>query len=658
MAAMGDIVFVSRAGEFAFSNPVTILTASRLNEVNSCLQQVAAGVAQGLYAAGFLTYEAAPAFDSALCAHPPGDLPLAWFGLYRAPAQPRQPPPDKALAGSLAACPSSLAELGQAGKTSFRVGPWQALVNAKTYHQQVRRIRDLIVAGDTYQINYTFPLQADFKGNTLDWFRQLCTSQQADHCAFIQAGRFHLLSASPELFFKKDAGVLTTRPMKGTARRGRWPAEDCQAAQALAASAKERAENVMIVDVLRNDMGRISRIGSVNVARLWELEHYPTVWQMTSTVVSQSEASVPEILAALFPSGSVTGAPKIHATEIIRALEPYPRGIYCGTIGWWAPDGKAEFNVAIRTVTVDTETGTARYHVGGGITHGSSPEKEYAECLAKAEVLTQPLPVFELLESLRWDGSYFLLREHLDRLAESADYFDFPFSRPAVETALHQYLLPDPARPRKSASLRQGKADQIGLEQAPFLKIRLLLSRDGSCRVEGEPLKSPAPPTRVSLEQALSRVEGRVETCQSANRALTGAYEQERRSCEICGLRVGLAAAPVDKDQVWLYHKTTCREIYRQALLSRPDCDDVILWNRRGELTESTIANVVLELDGRLWTPPVACGLLAGTFRRHLLETGAIQERVLRRDDLRRAQAIHLINSVRRWMDVQWMDPT
>ncbi|MFH1969851.1 MAG: chorismate-binding protein, partial [Verrucomicrobiota bacterium] len=312
MSALGDIVFISRAGEFAFSNPVSILTATRLNEVHPCLQRVAAGVSQGLYAAGFLTYEAAPAFDAALCAHPSGDLPLVWFGLYRAPAQFRQSLSGEALAGL--------------GKASFRVGPWKALVSAATYHQQVRRIRDLIVAGDTYQINYTFPLQADFQGDTLCWFRQLCASQQADHCAFIQTGRFHLLSASPELFFKKDSSKLTTRPMKGTARRGRWPAEDCQAARSLAKSAKERAENVMIVDVLRNDMGRVSRIGSVEVARLWELERYPTVWQMTSTVVSQSEASVPAILAALFPSGSVTGAPKIRATEIIRALEPYPRG--------------------------------------------------------------------------------------------------------------------------------------------------------------------------------------------------------------------------------------------------------------------------------------------------------------------------------------------
>ncbi len=580
MSVLGDIVFVSRTTERVFSNPVGILAATRLTEVKDCLRQVAVKVSQGFYAAGFVTYEAAPAFDAAFCAHPPGDLPLAWFGLYSAPAQLRTKPE---------------------GAASFRIGPWQALVSAADYHRQVGRIRDLIVAGDTYQVNYAFPLQADFQGDTMAWFKQLCASQQADHCAFIQAGRFHLLCASPELFFKKNADSLTTCPMKGTARRGRGPAEDIQAAQALAASTKERAENIMIVDVLRNDMSRVSRAGSVNVTRLCALERYPTVWQMTSTVVAQSRASVPEILAALFPSGSVTGAPKIRATEIIHALEPHPRGVYCGTIGWWAPDGQAEFNVAIRTVTIDTQAGTARYHVGGGITHGSVPNKEYAECLAKAEVLARPLPDFELLESLRWDGGYCLLREHLDRLAQSAAYFDFAFSRPAVEKALHQYPLPVPTKP-------------FGHAPAPTLKVRLRLNRAGGCRVEGEQLLPSAT------------------------------------------LRVGLASAPVDEDQVWLYHKTTCREIYRQALQSRPDCDDVILWNRRGELTESTMANVVLEFDNRLWTPPVTCGLLAGTFRRHLLETGALQERVLHRTDLRRAGAIHLINSVRRWIKVQWVE--
>ncbi len=382
MAALGDSVFVSRAGTLAFSNPALTLTAARLAEVKPCLQRVAAEVARGFYAAGFMAYEAAPAFDAALCAHPPGDLPLAWFGLYRAPVRSLPPP--------------AAARPAETGTVPFRVGPWNALVSAATYYRQVRRIRDLIVAGDAYQINYTFPLQAGFQGDSMSWFQRLCAAQDADHCAYIQAGRFHLLSASPELFFKKDKENLITRPMKGTACRGRCPADDSRVARSLAASAKERAENVMIVDVLRNDLSRISRVGSVKVARLCELERYPTVWQMTSTVVAQSRSSVPDIFSVLFPSGSVTGAPKIHATEIIRALEPHPRGIYCGTLGWWAPDGRVEFNVAIRTVTIDVQTGVARYHVGGGITHGSSPEQEYAECLAKAGILARSLPDFKI----------------------------------------------------------------------------------------------------------------------------------------------------------------------------------------------------------------------------------------------------------------------
>ncbi|MBI2441773.1 MAG: aminodeoxychorismate synthase component I [Lentisphaerae bacterium] len=583
MPAPGDIVFVSRRSQLAFSNPVRIFSAIALAEVKPCLQRVAAEVAQGLYAAGFLSYEAAPAFDPALSAHPGAELPLAWFGLYRAPAS---GPPQQI-----------------SNQASFQVGPWQALVSAETYHRQVQRIRELIVSGDTYQINYTFPLQAAFQGDTFAWFQQLCAAQQADHCAFAQAGRFHLLSASPELLLKKDGAALTMRPMKGTARRGRSAEADRQAARALAESPKDRAENVMIVDVLRNDLSRVARPGSVEVARLFEVERYPTVWQMTSTVVAQSDSGVPEILAAVFPSGSVTGAPKIRATQIIRELEPYPRGIYCGTIGWCSPDGQAQFNVAIRTVTVDTQAGIARYHVGGGVTYGSSPEGEYAECLAKAEVLSCPLPEFELLESLRWDNGYFLLDEHLDRLAESAAYFDFSFSRPAIEQALEQYVRPN-----------AGRVGAAGSAPATALKMRLLLRRDGSCHIEAEPLKP------------------------------------------LTSLRVGLAAAAVDEDQVWLYHKTTQREIYRQALASRPDCEDVILWNRRGELTESTLANLVLELDGRFWTPPVACGLLAGTFRRHLLEASVIQERVLRPADLKRARSIRLINSVRGWIDARWVD--
>jgi para-aminobenzoate synthetase/4-amino-4-deoxychorismate lyase len=570
----GNIRFVSRRNEREFTAPLEIVSAASLREVIPCLERVEGGVARGFYAAGFIAYEAAPAFDPALQAQNPGALPLLWFGLYRT------------------------MELRNAGHAqpgeAFEVGPWTPLVPADVYRQNIRRIRELIAAGDTYQVNYTFPLRASFRGNARSWFHALCAAQQADYCADIDLGRVRLLSASPELFFRLRGNALETRPMKGTRPRGRWSAEDRELARALAESAKDRAENIMIVDLLRNDMARISEAGSVRVHSVYDVESYPTVWQMTSSIRSHTRASIPDIFRALFPSGSVTGAPKIRTMEIIRDLEPHPRGVYCGTIGWWAPDGEAEFNVAIRTVTIDSQSGQADYHVGSGITYGSSAEDEYEECQLKASLLTRKNPEFELIETLRYDGGWFLFAEHMERLAASAGYFGFVCDRPAIEEAL-----------------RAGGGASSTIVP---LKIRLLLRRDGSFTIQKEPL---APPTT---------------------------------------LKVGFATHPVDAKDVFLYHKTTCRAVYRQALASRPDCDDVLLWNARDEITESTIANVVLDLDGARWTPPPASGLLEGAFRRQLLAQRAIAERVLTRQDVLRASGIHLINSVRQWIDIQWID--
>ncbi len=371
--------------------------------------------------------------------------------------------------------------------------------------------------------------------------------------------------------------------MKGTRPRGRWPEEDRRLEDELAASAKDQAENVMIVDLLRNDMGRVSRTGSVRVARLFEVERYETLWQMTSSITSETDRSVPEVMAALFPSGSVTGAPKVRTMEIIRDLELAPRGVYCGTVGWWAPDGHAEFNVAIRTVTVDRETGTARYHVGSGITWGSTADDEYAECRVKAALLTHRRPPFDLLESLLWDGEYFLLDRHLDRLEASAKYFGFPMDLQEMRAALST------------------EASAYG--EGP-VKVRLLVARDGGVHIESGPVM---PRTAV---------------------------------------RLGFAREPVDADDVFLYHKTTHREVYDEAKASRPDCDDVVLWNGDGEITESTAANVALRIDGVWLTPPVASGLLAGTMRAELLEAGTLRETVLTKDDMVRADQIRLVNSV------------
>ena len=569
----GTARFPQGEQDLLFRRPVHVVTAHRIEEVQPALERIEQEVAGGCYTAGFLAYEAAPAFDSAFCVHHPGELPLLWFGLYEKPER---------------------IERAAGGTGGFRVGQWQALVSEPKYRHAVAHIHERIAAGDTYQVNYTFPLIAAFEGDALAWFQHLCTAQSGGNRAYVDTGRFKVLSVSPELFFSLEQGEVLTRPMKGTRPRGRWPEADRYFAQALRSSEKEQAENVMIVDLLRNDLGRLGTTGSVKVRSLYEVERYETVWQMTSTVSAATQACVPEVFAALFPSGSVTGAPKIEAMKIIRALEPHPRGVYCGTVGWWAPGRRARFNVAIRTVTVDAQRGEARYAAGSGITWDSQAAAEYRECLDKAAVLSFHRPPFALLESLlHTEAGYFLIDRHLDRLAASAAYFGFSADMATIQRTLAEY----------------GRS----LSASPA-KVRLLLDRNGTVHIE----HAAAP--------------------------------------SACRVRVGFAVEPVDSRDVFLYHKTTHREVYTQACAARPDCDDVLLWNERGEITESSTANMVIEArDGR-YTPPVSSGLLAGTYRAQLLESGQIREAVLTKRDVQAAQAIFLINAVRKWVQVDFAD--
>jgi para-aminobenzoate synthetase/4-amino-4-deoxychorismate lyase len=561
-----EVRFVSGNSERVFRNPERIVRADNLEDVLPALETIEAGVAAGLTAAGFLSYEAGPAFDSALSAHPSRDFPLLWFGLFKDSAE----------------------EVPEAPTGECRVGPWRPLVDRATYDDALTRIHDFIGAGDTYQVNYTFPLEADFEGDAVSLWRQLCRAQVTPYGTYIDAGNFRVLSASPELFFRLDGERLQSRPMKGTRARALTQEEDARVLRDLSMSEKDRAENVMIVDMVRNDLGRIAR-GTVSTPQLFAVERYPTVWQMTSTVAAETDASVPEIFGALFPCASVTGAPKYRTTEIIRELEPEPRGVYCGAIGWWAPDRQACFSVGIRTARQDVACGTLRYHTGSGVTWDSSATAEYEECLDKAAVLHFPAPDFQLLETLLFDGGYYLLREHMDRLAASAAYFGFRCRREWVTQQLARRAAAFGGRPHR---------------------VRLLLDEEGNLTLEPTP------------------------------------YEAEDRT-----FSVRLAQSPVDRNDVFLYHKTTHREVYAQARAGLDACDDVILYNGEGELTESTIGNIVVALPGgKHVTPPVASGLLNGTFRRHLLAAGEIEEGVLFREDLARAAGVWIINSVRQWV--------
>ncbi|MFP6582427.1 MAG: aminodeoxychorismate synthase component I [Candidatus Hydrogenedentota bacterium] len=568
----GDVCLLSTTEQRFFTNPVEIHVVHRIEEVMPLLEALDTCVqSEGLYVAGYLSYEASRAFDDALRVVDSGSSPLCWFGVYEE-------------------VQSTLPESRTDEVSRLK---WTPGVSREEFTETIARIRDYIGAGDTYQVNYTFPMTARFDGDPYAWFRAVSRAQRGQYSAYIHAGDHHVLSASPELFFSLDGDTLTTKPMKGTIARGLTVETDRKQAEQLQASTKDRAENIMIVDLLRNDMGRISETGSVQVEKLFEVARYDTLWQMTSTISSKTQASVPEIFRALFPSGSVTGAPKIRTSEIIRELEKGPRGAYCGAVGWWGPNRQAEFNVAIRTATFQPEQAELVYPVGAAITWDSSPEGEYQECLLKAELVTKARPEFELLESLLWDGEFFLLERHLFRLQQSADYFGFPFDEDRVKYTLKRTV--------------QNRGEEK-------LKVRLLLSQDGQSTCRCEPI-APEPT-----------------------------------------LRVAFAREPVDSLDVYLYHKTTNRTAYDLAVQGC-DANDVILWNQDGEVTESTRANVVAKIDGVWKTPPVSSGLLAGTYRAQLLNEGAIEECVLMREDLLRADEVKLVNSVRRWMAVDLLDP-
>ena len=550
--------------------PVQVITAVSPQDVLPALVEIETAVNRHqLIAAGYIAYEAAAAFG--LQTHPLTEMPLLWFGLYQQKTINKKP--------------SVLSP-----QSSVLSPDWQPAVPQNVYDTSIGRIKEYIAAGHTYQVNYTFPLRTHFAGDPFAYFVEMTAAQQGQYGAYLDLGRHVICSASPELFFKLDGAHIESKPMKGTAVRGRTLAEDRQNMAWLKASEKNRAENVMIVDMIRNDLGQIAQVGSVHVPHLFDVERYATVLQMTSTVTAQTDASIADILAHIFPCASITGAPKVRTMEIINEMESLPRGVYTGSIGYIAPGRKAQFNVAIRTVVIDREKEEAVYGVGGGIVWDSEARDEYEECRVKAKVLTEKRPSFDLLEALLWEpeNGYYLFDYHLKRLLSSAEYFNIAVVPDQLVVLLYQF----------AATL-----------DAP-VKVRLQLQQSGMAAIEAVPLQVGAQPEPV---------------------------------------RVGPAKASVQSGSIWLYHKTSRRQVYANALASRPDCDDVLLWNERGELTEASSSNIVLTLDGKLLTPPVSSGLLPGTMRACLLANGRIHERILTLDDLQHCDDIYLINSVRKW---------
>lgn len=577
-----------------FTSPLRTIEARTPADLDVLFRDVEQATHQNHFAAGFFTYECGQYFEptAAQRSIAPGD-PLAWIGIYEhcccfdhrtgtfvgdAPLispEPRHDDPAPAPAVSLA-------------------------LDQVHYSARIAQIHEWIRAGDVYQLNFTFPLQAEIAEPPAQLYARLRAAQPVDYSAFLhcQPSRY-IASLSPELFFhvEESSGArrIRTRPMKGTARRGRTTAEDREIAAWLANDSKNRAENVMIVDLIRNDLGRICNFGSVQVEKLFDVERFPTLWQMTSTISGELRPGVnyKDIFRALFPCGSVTGAPKIRAMQLLAKIEDQPRGIYTGSIGYFSRE-ESVFNVAIRTLTLSGRSATMG--VGSGIVIDSDPAAEFRECRLKAEFLTRTADPFSLIETMLWDGAFPLLDLHLDRLTDSAEYFGFPCDRTQVQTALLE--------------------EAAAFADRQPRRVRLLLDANGIATITSEALAPPA-----------------------------------------AGIpRVGIASERTDPADPFLFHKTTRRTLYNQAYAtaSANGLADLLFLNAKGQLTEGAVSNVIIEKEGRWYTPPIDCGLLPGVYRRHLLETRSnLEERILTRADLASADAIYICNAVRGLRRVQ-----
>lgn len=467
-----------------------------------------------------------------------------------------------------------------------------------SYSEKIGKIHQWIAEGDCYQINLTFPLEFSYYGHPLALYSDLRQHQSVKFGAYLNVAGQTILSFSPELFFERNQGRIVTKPMKGTAPRGANSEEDAACRLALVSSQKERAENVMIVDLLRNDLGKVVGAGKVHVEALCVAEPYPTLWQMVSTVVAD-DATVPlaSLFRSLFPCGSITGAPKIQAMRRIGMLETSPRGFYTGALGWVAPDGRCQLNVAIRTIVLDGE-GRGRMGVGSGVVIDGDALAEYRECLLKARFLTSFDPGFQLIETLRLaSGAFPLLSGHLSRLRASATELGFAFDESAVMASLTQ--------------LRESHLSGLW-------RVRLVLSHGGSHQVAIFPMQEIEAPQSVVLAN---------ERLASSSRLLR--------------------------------HKTTVRQLYDatlQSLSTQDNVFDAIFLNERGEVCEGARSNVFVQKNGQLFTPPLHCGLLAGVLRQSLLNEGRVIEKVLTVNDLTGADSLFLGNALRGLIPVTLLD--
>ena len=471
-------------------------------------------------------------------------------------------------------------------------------ITNKQYLNDIKKVKYFIKKGDTYQVNHTLKYKFNFNGSPLAFYKTLREKQAVSYAALIKSDDFTILSFSPELFFRQDKTNISVRPMKGTVKRGTTPKEDKKNKLKLKMDIKNRAENLMIVDLLRNDLGKISKIGSVKVTDLFDVEQYKTLFQMTSTIKSKLKRGINifKLFSSLFPSGSVTGAPKIRTMQLINGLEPEERKIYTGAIGFISPKQKAVFNVAIRTLLIQDDAG--EMGIGGGITYASKAKSEFQECKLKAQFLTRPN--FKLIETIRWSKrtGFYLLPLHLERLKHSAGFFGFTYQPSLIRKCLHQVTQPLS-------------------KQCPY-KIRLLLGLDEKVEIEAAELP-----------------------------------REEKGGL----LKVMLSDVRTNSNNIFLFHKTTNRKLYNREYqrCRKLGYYDVLFKNEKGEITESAISNIFIKKGAFFYTPHLSCGLLAGVFRKHFLHKykKKVREKILTIKDLQTADEIYCGNSVRGMVKVK-----
>jgi para-aminobenzoate synthetase / 4-amino-4-deoxychorismate lyase len=567
-----------------WTNPIEILQTRLHHEINPLLNHIDQATQRGAHALGFLSYESGPAGDPHFTINKPqGEIPLAWFALFRESFILPNPTPSARL-------------------PAVR---WHSSESRTSYRAKIQQIKAHIAAGDTYQVNFTFNLHTRDDVNARDMFFALYETQPSPYAMYVETPAFQIASVSPELFFQLDGDRICCEPMKGTSPRGLHPALDKTTGEQLKLSEKNRAENIMIVDMVRNDLSRIAESGSVQVDELFNVTRWPTLWQMTSKVSATTTADMHSLFGALFPSASITGAPKLKTSEIIASLESSPRGVYTGAIGWWFPNRQARFAVAIRTAVRESISGKTIYGIGSGIVWDSDADDEYRECLLKSRILRGKSSSFQLIETLRWDPvpGFILLDQHIERMSRSAEYFGFDCNPELIRAKL-----------------------TLAAQKYPAVhqRVRMLLDRNGVITIEQTDL--PA----------------------------AGHYREPASAPEMTAV---LDSQRIVINSPFLYHKTTRRAVYDQARRRHPAVDEVLLVNSNQELMEFLTGNAVIRIGTDWLTPTVESGLLPGVFRDHLIAKGEIKPARLTISDLVKADDVYFINSVRGWRRIRMAKP-